>query len=223
MVRRPKRLINWCMVSWSASMNSPHHSACHPIRPGHGIRVHATADAMGRFVDGTRETGVLQGESCVESRNSRSDDSDLGHVSSPLQVTRAGCTSDTKTLSLVLTLVLPLGEFDGNVGHVIPGVVDADEQEQHRCSGDDEQCRCRMAWEQKRRDDEGSVGDQRKDRMKQPVFQYRLIVRLPAHPPEYDVHVDHPPETRKAQQQTSIPERLPGCTEYRGDQQRDAK
>src|SRR5712691_5073703 len=46
---------------------------------------HATADAIGRFVEGTRETGVLQGGSCVESRNSCSDDSDLGHVSSPLQ------------------------------------------------------------------------------------------------------------------------------------------
>src|SRR6266516_3149121 len=64
--------------------------ADHPIRPGHGIRVHATADAIGRFVDATRETGVLQGESCVESRNSRSDDSDLGHVSPPLRVTRDG-------------------------------------------------------------------------------------------------------------------------------------
>src|SRR5260221_12255111 len=96
---------------------------------------------------------------------------------------RAGCTSDTKTLSLVLTLVLPLGEVEGNIGHVIPGVVDADEQEQHRCRGDDEQCRSRMAWEQHRRDEEGSVGDQRKDRMKQPVFQHRLIVLLSAHAP----------------------------------------
>ncbi len=59
--------------------------ADHPIRPGQGIRVHATADAMGRFVDGTRETGVLQGESGVESRNSRSDDGDVCHVSSPLE------------------------------------------------------------------------------------------------------------------------------------------
>ena len=44
-----------------------------------------------------------------------------------LESHRAGCTSDTKTLSLVLTLVLRLVEFDGNIGHVIPGVVDADE------------------------------------------------------------------------------------------------
>jgi len=43
------------------------------------------------------------------------------------RLTRDGCTSDTKTLSLVLTLVLRLVEFDGNIGHVIPGVVDADE------------------------------------------------------------------------------------------------
>src|SRR5690242_21803889 len=77
------------------------------------------------------------------------------------RLTRAGCTADTKPLSLVLTLVLGLGEFEGDVGHVIPGVVDADEQQQHRCRGDDEQGRCRMAWEQKRRDDEGAVGDQR--------------------------------------------------------------
>src|SRR5260221_3376029 len=71
---------------------------------------------------------------------------------------------------LVLALVLRPGEVDGNVDHVIPRVVDADEQEQHRSRGDDEQCRCRMAWEQHRRDEEGSVGDQRQDRMKQPVF-----------------------------------------------------
>src|SRR5438309_10953774 len=88
---------------------------------------------------------------------------------------RGGCTSDTKTLSLVLTLVLRLGEFDGNIGHVIPGVVDTDEQQQHRSRGDDEQCRCRIAWEQKRCDEEGGVGDERKDRMPEPVFQYRLI------------------------------------------------
>ena len=31
------------------------------------------------------ETGVLQSESGVESRNSRSDDSDVCHVSSPLE------------------------------------------------------------------------------------------------------------------------------------------
>ena len=79
---------------------------------------------------------------------------------------------------LVLALVLRPGEVEGNVDHVIPRVVDTDEQEQHRSRSDDEQCRCRMAWEHYRRDEEGSVGDQRKDRMPQPVFQYRLIVRM---------------------------------------------
>ncbi len=79
---------------------------------------------------------------------------------------------------LVLALVLRPGEVEGNVDHVIPRVVDTDEQEQHRSRGDDEQCRCRMAWEHYRRDEEGGVGDQRKDRMPQPVFQYRLIVRM---------------------------------------------
>ena len=39
---------------------------------------------------------------------------------------------------LFLTRVLPLGEVDGNKGHVIPGIVDADEQQQQRCCGDDE-------------------------------------------------------------------------------------
>src|SRR5437660_10970817 len=99
---------------------------------------------------------------------------------------------------LFLALVLRLGEFDGNVDHVIPRVVDAYEQEQDRSRGDDEQCRCRIAWEQQRRDEEGSVGGQRKDRMPQPVFQHRLIVPLTARPPEHDDHVYHPPETREA-------------------------
>src|SRR6266566_2674527 len=139
------------------------------------------------------------------------------------RLTRAGCTSDTKTLSLVLMLVLRLVEFGGNIGHVIPGVVDADEQEQHRCRSDDEQSRCRIAWEHNRRDDEGGVGDQRKDRMKQPVFHHRLIVCLPAQTPEHDDDVGYPPETAEAQQHTRLPERLPGCAEYRGDQQRNAK
>src|SRR5436305_3954477 len=56
-----------------------------PIRPCGGIGVHAAADAVRRFVNTARETGVLQGESCVESRYSRSDDSDLSHGSSPLE------------------------------------------------------------------------------------------------------------------------------------------
>jgi hypothetical protein len=42
--------------------------------------VHATADAVGRFIDTARETGVLQGESCIESRNSCAYDSDPRHV-----------------------------------------------------------------------------------------------------------------------------------------------
>src|SRR5713226_3906755 len=84
---------------------------------------------------------------------------------------------------LVLALVLRLGALDGKVGHGIPRVVDPDEQEQHRCSTDDEQCRHRIVWEYHRRDDECGVGDERKDRMPQPVFQHWLIVRLMASPP----------------------------------------
>src|SRR2546421_1256148 len=58
--------------------------ADHPVGPGGAIGVHATADAVGRFVDTARETSVLQGKSCVESSDSRADDSDPGHSSSPL-------------------------------------------------------------------------------------------------------------------------------------------
>src|SRR5216683_3875620 len=126
------------------------------------------------------------------------------------RLTRAGCTSDTKTLSLVLTLVLRLGESEGDVGYIIPGVVDADEQQQHRCRGNDEQCRCWIAWKQKRRDDEPGIGDERQDRMPEPVFQHRFIIRPTACPPEHDDHIGRSPKTRKAQQQASRPERLPG-------------
>src|SRR6266849_7900910 len=139
------------------------------------------------------------------------------------RLTRDGCTSDTKTLSLVLTLVLRLGEFEGDVGYIIPGVVDVDEQQQHRCRGDDEQCRCWIAWKQDGQDDEPGIGDERQDRMPEPVFQHRLIVCLPAHTPEHDDDVGYPPETAEAKQHTRLPERLPGCAEYRGDQQREAK
>jgi len=124
---------------------------------------------------------------------------------------------------LVLALVLWPGEFDGNVGHGIPRVVDANEQEQHRHRTGDEQCRRRIAWEYDRRDDECCVGDERKDHMPQPVFQYRLIVCLLARPPEHDDDVGHSPETGEAQQQASMPEHLPWCAENRGDEERGAK
>ncbi|MFL5698864.1 MAG: hypothetical protein ACJ797_17420, partial [Ktedonobacteraceae bacterium] len=110
---------------------------------------------------------------------------------------------------LVLTLVLRLGALDGNVDHGIPRIVDAGEQKQKRSRTDAEQCRRRIAREHNRRDDECCVGNERKDRIPQPVFQYRLIVRLTARPPYHDDDVRHPPETREAEQQASIPERLP--------------
>src|SRR5436305_14108032 len=63
---------------------------------------------------------------------------------------------DMNKCVLVLAFVLPPREFDGNVGHVIPAGVDADEQQQHRCRSDDEQCRCRHPWQHKPRDADGS-------------------------------------------------------------------
>ncbi len=62
-------------------------------------------------------------------------------------------------------VVLRPGELKGNVCHDIPRVVDADEQQQHRSRSDDVQGRCRVTWEQNRRDDEGGVGDQRQERI----------------------------------------------------------
>ena len=124
---------------------------------------------------------------------------------------------------LVLTLVLRLSVLDGNVGNGIPRVMDADEQEQHRHRTDAEQCRHRIAREHKRRDDECRVGDERKDRMPQPVFQHRYIVRLTARPPYHDDGVRHPPETAEAEQQASRPERLPWRAENRGDEERYAE
>src|SRR5258708_23773234 len=50
-----------------------------PIPPGQGIGVHATADAVRRFVDAGRETGVLQGKRGVESRDSRAHDGNPWH------------------------------------------------------------------------------------------------------------------------------------------------
>ena len=127
-------------------------------------------------------------------------------------------------LLLVLARVLGPGAFEGRVGHDIPRIVDADEQEQHRSRSDDEHCWGRVTWEQNRRDDEGGVGDERQDRVPQPVGEHRLIFRQTvACQPEHDDDVGHPPEAQKAEQQSSIPERLPGCAEKRGDQQRGAK
>src|SRR6266496_6806959 len=66
---------------------------------------------------------------------------------------------------LVLTLVLRLGALFGNVGYGIPRVVDADEQEQNRSRTAADECRCRIAREQKRRADECCVGGERKYHM----------------------------------------------------------
>src|SRR6266516_3857896 len=131
--------------------------------------------------------------------------SSLSGVTTAMYQNQRTCT---RTI-LVLALVLRLGALKGNVGHGIPRVVDTDEQEQNRSSTDDEQCWRRIAWEHHRRDDKCGVGDERKSRMPQPVFQHRLIARLTARPPYNDDDVYHPPETGEAEQKGSIPEHLP--------------
>ncbi len=62
--------------------------ADHATRPGSGVGVHAPADAVGGFVNATREASILQGKSCVESGDSRTDDNDLRHASSPVDSIR---------------------------------------------------------------------------------------------------------------------------------------
>ena len=69
---------------------------------------------------------------------------------------------------LFLTSDLSLGEFEGYEGHVIPGIVDADEQQQHRCRGDGVECLRRLVWKQTPPNDECAVGDQRQDRLTSP-------------------------------------------------------
>src|SRR5579872_2449092 len=124
---------------------------------------------------------------------------------------------------LVLALVLRLGLRDDNVGNGIPCVVDTNEQEQKRSGTGDEQRWYRIAQEQKRRDDECGVGNERKDRMPQPVFQHRRIVSLAADTPYYYDYVDHSPQAADAEQEANIPEYLPGRTENRGDEEGSAK
>src|SRR6266568_4468288 len=116
-------------------------------------------------------------------------------------VSRAGASQAI----LVLIRVLRLGEIDCNVGHSIPSIVDAGEQEQNRC------------------DDECSVGNNRKGRVVQPVFQHQLIVSLTARPQYNDDVVRHPCETREAEQKASIPERLPRRAKNRRDEEHSAK
>src|SRR6266550_4395703 len=120
---------------------------------------------------------------------------------------------------LVLIRVLRLGEIDCNVGHSIPSIVDAGEQEQQRSSSDAKQCWRRIYREQNRCDDECSVGNNRKGRVVQPVFQHQLIVSLTACPQYNDDVVRHPCETREAEQKASIPERLPRRAKNRRDEE----
>ena len=127
------------------------------------------------------------------------------------------------TRTLFLALVLRLRVYEGHIGNGIPCVMDTDEEKQHRSGADDEQRRRRIARYRQRRDNEGRVGDERKDRMPQPVFQHRLIVGLMVRPPDDDDNVYHPCQTSDAQQKASIPERWPGRAENRGDEERGAK
>jgi hypothetical protein len=77
---------------------------------------------------------------------------------------------DITTLSLVLTLVLMMDVLDRKVGHRIPRVVDTNEQEQNRRSGDDEECRHWIDWEYDRRDEERSIGGKWEDCVPQPIL-----------------------------------------------------
>ena len=55
-----------------------------------------------------------------------------------------GSWSPCGTSRLVLALVLGLGDSDDHVGDVIPRVMDADEHQQHRCPGNEEEGRYRI-------------------------------------------------------------------------------
>src|SRR5579859_4774738 len=114
-------------------------------------------------------------------------------------------------LLLVLALVLRLRELQDKVGHIIPRVVDSDEQEQKRCRANDERCQHGIGWEHNCGDDECRVGDERKDRMPYPVFQHWLIGGLTARPSYYDDDVCHSPETEETQQKARLPGRLHGA------------
>src|SRR5260221_2519548 len=46
-VLRPKRLISWCRVLWSPSMNSPHHKTLHQLIKRFGLRTVDLAWARG--------------------------------------------------------------------------------------------------------------------------------------------------------------------------------
>src|SRR5215831_12494913 len=131
MVLRPKRLINWRMVVWLLSINSPHHSLTIPssqvvlsecMRPA-SCKVRA---ALSPAIPAP--TIAICGIVLLLSRSLAT--YEKGYL---------------VLLLLVLILVLRTGELEDDVGHVIPGVVDADEQKQHRCRGDDEQGRHRIA------------------------------------------------------------------------------
>ena len=97
--------------------------------------------------------------------------------------------------------------------------MDTDEEKEHRSGVDDEQRQRRLARYYQRRDNEGRVGDERKDRTPQPVGEHRLIVVLTAHPPDDDDHVYSPCQIADIQQKASIPEHA----ENRGDEERGAK
>src|SRR6266702_2472106 len=221
MVFRPKRLISWWMVSWLPSMNSPHHSLTIPsaqVVVSECMRPPMRSDASKILHERPASCKVRAALSPA--------------IPAPTIAIRGivlllfFCQRPAQGRSAsqaILTLVLPLRELDGKVGNGIPRVVDAGEQEQQRNRSDDEQCWRRIAQEHNRRDDECGVGNERKDRMPQPVFQYRLIVSLTARPPYHNNDVRHPPETREAEQQASIPERWPWRAQNRGDEERDAK
>ena len=91
--------------------------------------------------------------------------------------------SDTYLIAFLFGVLFPkfvilrLGALEGRVGHGIPCVVDANEQEQHRYRSDDEQGRYPLSREHNRRDDEGGVRDERQDRIPQPVGEHRLMSR----------------------------------------------
>ena len=71
---------------------------------------------------------------------------------------------------LILALFLLLIAFDDRVGDVIPGIVDADEEEQDGSRCDDKERWRWSDWEHNRCDDECCVSDERKSDMPDPVF-----------------------------------------------------
>ena len=109
------------------------------------------------------------------------------------------------------------------VGDGVPGVVNADKEQQQRRSSNAKEGPARVRRSREWRQREYCVRRQRQHDMKQPVLELRSVYGLPSHAPSDDHRVRCAAEAHEAPKSCDDGDRLPWSAQHRRQEQDGAE